>query len=307
VAYQRDAADLAAVYYAASLTPNPMLDSAADPASLAAYAKLGRRLADHVQAPPTKVIRCRNCGTREARPGVAAHSLAELHSRELLALFESRGGLSDGVRMDRHLLVHIPLAKQQGFDSVRVLCECGALHDLGFGWLARAPGAEPSTPIALFPPYPPETPVGKVEFPPRSPNDVERVAFARTAGPLDSPHLQIALTPIPYAFDYEHHFGFHPPHDDHLLRLIGEGNPHLEVFELRDKIIPQWRRWQLDPEQKKLDGWDEAIPSEAIPEIAHLLAQEDPDEREDLRLLFREVLYPDDFDTLQRLITEESK
>jgi hypothetical protein len=306
VAYSTVAADLADVWYAASLTPNPTLDPQADPAHLAEYAKTGRDLAASLRSAPSKVIRCANCGTRQARPGHKGRSMALLHGRNLLALQESRGGQGGGVRMERHLLVHLPLAKAHGFDSLRLQCDCGCLHELGFGWLRRAPAAEPSMPIAQFALYSPDTPAGEVEFPPRSPNDVEIVAFARTAGPLDSPHLQVALTPLPYAFYYRDRFGFDPPHDEHLLRLIGEGNPHLEVFGIRDKIIPQWRQLQLDPEARARAGFGQPLSDEELYELAEAMKHDDPDLIDAFLDLLRH-LDPDAFTTLQRLLTEDQQ
>ena len=219
---------------------------------------------------------------------------------------EARAYTTQGVRLVNHLLVDFSIARGDGFDSTSVYCyRCGALHQLGFRWLHTARRTKTSTPSEQYTIGPWGAPIAPQGYTPRHPNDANRLAFARTTGPLDGSPLLVTLG-WPYAFEYRDHFGFKPPHEAHLLRITG-GLDRYEEPWLWEMLTPQWRRYQLHPEEKALDGWDEPIPPEAVPEIAHAIAQDDPDDREDSLLLFKELLPPRDFDTLQRLIEKETR
>jgi len=298
--------DLAAVFYAASLTRDPTLDAHPDPEDLAAYHATGQRLASSLLNPAeVAVIRC-TCGTRDTNPSGKPRGIATVHDRDLLVVRESRAFATQGVRLINHLLVDFSLARRDGFDSTSVYCYgCGALHQLGFRWLHTARRHKTSTPSQMYEVAEWGAPVAPPGYTPKHPDDANRLAFARTTGALDGSPLVVVLG-WPYAFAYRDHFGFKPPHEDHLRRLTG-GLDRYEEPWLWEMLTPQWRQWQLNPEQKALDGFDEPIPPEALPELARALAREDPDGREDTLALFQELLEPDDFDTLQRLIDKETR
>ena len=298
--------DLAAVFYAASLTRDPTLDAHPDPEALVAYHATGQRLASSLLNPAeVAVIRC-TCGTRDINPSRKPRGIGTVHDRDLLVVRESRSYATQGVRLVNHLLVDFSLARRDDFDSTSVYCyRCGALHQLGFRWLHTARRNKTSTPSQMYAIADWGDPIAPQGYTPKHPNDANRLAFARTTGTLDGSPLAVALG-WQYAFAYRDHFGFKPPHEDHLRRLTG-GLDRYEEPWLWEMLTPQWRKWQLHPEQKALDGFDEPIPAEALPELANALAQEDPDDREDTLALFQELLEPGDFDTLQRLIDKETR
>lgn len=298
--------DLAAVYYAATLTRDPTLDAHPDPGALAAYHATGQRLASSLLTPAeVAVIRC-TCGTRDINPNRTPRGIATVHDRDLLVVRESRAYATQGVRLVNHLLVDFTIARRDDFDATSVYCyRCGALHQLGFRWLHTARRNKTSTPSEQYKIAPWGAPIAPQGYTPRHPNDANRLAFARTTGNLDGSPLLVVLGWL-YAFAYRDHFGFEPLYEDHLMRLTG-GLDRYEEPWLWETLTPQWRRYQLHPEERALDGWDEPIPPEALPELARAIAQDDPDDREDFVLLLREVLPPEDFDRLQRLIAEETR
>ena len=301
------AADLAAVYYAARLLPDPNLGPETDTEALAAYKATGQRLASTLLDPDpnqVSVIRC-PCSTRTTHPDRPARALAVVHHRDLLIVREGRGPIDHGLRLVTHSLVDIPIARRDGFKSASVWCyECGARHELGFGWLRRARRNEASTPVEHYPLADWGDPITPQGYTPRHPNDANRLAFAQTLGALDGPTLLVTIGFL-YAVDYKNHFGFRPPHEEHLFRLMGAGAPRGDVPQLRDLITPQWRKHQLDPETRRLDGFDQPFNPEELSELAGALAQLDTDEREEALSDFEGLLDPRDFDTLSQLVTQE--
>lgn len=302
------AKNLAAVYYAARLLPDPTLDPTADTEALAAYLTTGRQLASTLLDPdPTqvKVIRC-PCSTRTTHPDRPSRALAVVHHRDLLIVREGRGSINRGLRLVTHSLVDIPIARRDDFKSASVWCyECGALHELGFGWLRRARRNEVSTPIDHYPLAEWGDPITPQGYTPRHPNDAGRIAFAQTLGPLHGSTLLVTIG-FPYAVDYKNHFGFRPPHEEHLFRLMGAGDPRVDVPELRDLITPQWRKHQLDPESRRLDGFNEPFSPEELSELAAGLVQLDSDERAEALSDFAGLLDPRDFDKLTQLVGQEA-
>lgn len=300
------AADLAAVYYAATLTRDPTLDAHPDPEALDAYHATGKRLASSLLNPSeVAVIRC-TCGTRDINPGRTARGIATVHDRDLLVVRESRSYATGGTRLINHLLVDFSIARRDDFDSTAVYCyRCGALHQLGFRWLHTARRNKVSTPSQQYKIAPWGAPIAPPGYTPRHPNDANRLAFARTTGTLDGSPLLVALGWL-YAFEYRDHFGFKAPHEAHLMRLT-KGLDRYEEPWMWEMLTPQWRRYQLYPEERELDGWDQAISRKELPDLARFIAQEDPDERQDMILLFQEVLPPRQFSTLQRLIEKETR
>lgn len=298
--------DLAAVYYAATLTSDPTLDARPDPEALDAYHATGQRLASTLLNPSeVAVIRC-TCGTRDINPRPTARGIAYVHDRDLLVVRESRAYATRGVRLVNHLLIDFAIARRDGFDSTSVYCYgCGALHQLGFRWLHTARRNKTSTPSEQYKIAEWGAPIAPQGYTPRHPNDANRLAFARTTGNLDGSPLLVALGWL-YAFEYRDHFGFKPPHEDHLGRLT-KGLDRYEEPWLWEMLTPQWRRYQLYPEERELDGWNQAIPRKELPELARAIAQEEPDEREDTLLLFKEILPPRHFSTLQQLIEKETR
>jgi hypothetical protein len=307
VAYEKIAADLAAVYYAATLTPNPTLDKHPDPDGLATYQAKGRQLASTLLTPNHPApIRC-PCQCEDVHKG-HRRALVAVHDHDLVVVRGPRGPYADGVRLLPHLLVDIPLALREGAHSVCVFCpDCGAQHHLSLRWLSRARRNEVSRnfePFVLSPFGNPLTPEGNLV--PRHPDDLERLAFAETIGLLDSSPLLIALR-WPYAFEYKNHFGFKPPHEAHLLRLIGDGDPRIEMPDLKEHLIPQWRRLQLDPEERRQQQFDGPLVGAALRGLQHFLTeQDDPREREDFLLTMQQLLQEDDFTALQRSLIEET-
>jgi hypothetical protein len=298
--------DLAAVFYAATLTRDPTLDANPDSEALAAYHATGQRLASTLLSPTeTAVIRC-TCGTRDINSSRTARGIATVHDRDLLVVRESRAYATHGVRLVNHLLVDFSIARRDGFDSTAVYCyRCGALHQLGFRWLHTARRNKTSTPSEQYKIAEWGAPIAPQGYTPRHPNDVNRLAFARTTGTLDGSPLLVALGWL-YAFEYRDHFGFKPPHEDHLLRLTG-GLDRYEEPWLWEMLTPQWRRYQLYPEERELDGWNQPIRRRELRGLARAIASEEPDERQDSILLFQEVLTPRRFGTLQRLIQKETR
>jgi hypothetical protein len=309
VAHEKIAADLSAVYYAATLTPDPTLDPEANPEALAAYHARGHKLASTLLTPERQaLIRC-PCGTRAAHPNRPARVIATVNDHNLLVVWESRAYPDHHLRLLTHAVVDLELAKGQGFHSVRVYCyDCGALHELGFGWLHGAKRTQHSTPCEKFALNPSGDPITQEGYPPpRSPNDAGYIAFAETIGPLDGSPLLVTVT-FPYAVDYRNHFGFKPPHEEHLLRLMGDGDPRTEVPpEFREIITPQWRRLQLDPEERSEEQFDGPLEEDELQALQQLLAeQDDPREREDFLLTMQQLLQEDDFTALQRSLIEET-
>lgn len=298
--------DLAAVYYAATLTRDPTLDAHPDPEALDAYHATGKRLASSLLNPAeVAVIRC-TCGTRDINPSRTPRGIATVHDRDLLVVRESRAYATHGVRLVNHLLIDFSIARRDGFDCAAVYCyACGALHELGFRWLHTARRNKTSTPSAQYKIADWGAPIAPPGYTPRHPNDVNRLAFARTTGNLDGSPLLVALGWL-YAFDYRDHFGFKPPHEAHLMRLTG-GLDRYEEPWLWETLTPQWRQYQLYPEDRELDGWNQPISRQELRELARAIAQEEPDEVEDLILLLQEVLTPRRFGTLQRLIQKETR
>jgi hypothetical protein len=247
VAPDQIASDLAATFYAASLLPNPTLKRWPRAAALKAYQAKGQQLATTLLHWERRaVIRC-EAGTRAQHSGRPSQVIAAVHDRSLVVVKKPRrsryappsGG--EPLRMIDHLLIDLGLAHRDGFKSMSVWCYgCGALHDLGLRWLKRARLNETSTQTERHRIAPWGAPVTPPGYTPRHRNDADRLAFAITTGPLDSPDVIVTLGWL-YAFDYRDHFGFRPPHGRHLLRLAGYGDervqdPHTNL------LPPRWWR-----------------------------------------------------------------
>ena len=133
------AADLAAAYYAATLTHDPTLDPEPDPLTLAAYGRTGIRLRDALVAPKrTATIRCVSA-TKQNRPRRFSTALATVRNQHLLVIRERSGPAAFGIELDVHFLVDIPMAQREGYDSCLVYCRaCGSAHEMPFRWLRHA-------------------------------------------------------------------------------------------------------------------------------------------------------------------------
>lgn len=306
------ASELAATFYAASLLPNPTLKRRPKAEALDAYRDKGTQLATTLLTPQRRaVIRC-ECGTKTAHPDRSSRVIAAVHDRSLVVVRRPRRSNyappsdRERLRLIDHLLIDLGIAHRDGFKSVSVWCYgCGALHDLGLGWLKRARLNEISTQSKPHQLAPWGDPIVLPGYTPRHRNDANRLAFATTTGPLDSPQVIVTLGWL-YAFDYRDHFGFKPPHEAHLLRLT-RGLDRYEEPWLWEMLTPQWRRYQLYPEDRELDGWNQPIHPRELRGLARAIASEEPDERQDAILLFQEVLTPRRFGTLQRLIQKETR
>ena len=218
------AADLAAAYYAATLTRDPMLDDDPDPLALAAYHRSGTRLRDALVRPRrTVTIRCPST-TRANRPDDFAKALATVRNRHLLVIRDRSGPAALGIELDVHFLVDIPMAQREGYHSCLVYCPyCGSLHEMPFRWLRNAPLNDVSDRREQFHLNPFGDPATPDDRP--LPDDlryVEHLAFAQTTGTLDGPGTLFVTLPPWRASYYREHFGLAPPHDTHFDRLIGE-------------------------------------------------------------------------------------
>lgn len=248
MAYEQIASDLAATFYAASLLPDPTLERNPTPKALDIYRAKGQELAATLLTPKRRaVIRC-TCGTRSTHPDQPSRAIAAVHDRSLVVVKGPRRSNSappsedEGLRLVDRVLIDFGIARRDGFEATSVWCYgCGALHELGFGWLKRAPLNQVSTPSEQYQLAPWGDPIAPQGYTPRHRNDANRLAFATTTGPLDSPEAIVTLGWL-YAFDYRDHFGIKRTHDRHLMRLTRYGDyrvqdPHIEL------LAP--KRWKL--------------------------------------------------------------
>ena len=110
----------------------------------------------------------------------------------------------------------------------------------------------------------------------------------------------------PYAFDYRDHFGFKPPHDQHLLKLTQYGDvrvqdPHIEL------LPPQWWKLQNDPgllAEERIEG---PLPAGELQDFAEYIATLDSHDRDDELMTFEQLMDTPDFRQLQDLLTEEAR
>lgn len=205
------AADLAAVFSAATLTADPTLEADPDPAHLDAYRSTGHRLASSLVKPQHRaVIRCVD-RTRNTRRDLPSRALAVVHDRSLVVIQDRRGSTPLGYRLLESRLVDMPMAAREGQSRLRVACPyCSSAHDLPFHFLRRARAIEDSHPN------------GPLPLDPEDPATLRFEAFAETTGPFEGwASLFVRLTPW-RAHLYRAHFGDLPPHDTHYLRLLGE-------------------------------------------------------------------------------------
>jgi len=243
VASNQIASDLAATFYAASLLSDPTLKRKPRLEALDVYRGKGQQLATTLLDPKRRaVIRCKS-GTRSQHSGRSSRPIAAVHDRSLVGVRRPRRSNyapsdREPLRLIDHLLIDLGIAHRDGFKSMSVWCYgCGALHDLGLGWLKRARLNETSTQSEQYQLDPWGDPVTPPGYTPRHRNDADRLAFATTTGPLDSPELIVTLGWL-YAFDYRDRFGFKRPHDQHLLRLARYGDvrvqdPHIDLLPPR--------------------------------------------------------------------------
>lgn len=218
------ATDLAAAYYAATLTRDPTLDPEPDPAALSDYQETGERFRDALVRPRRiATIRCPST-TRRNRPDDFAKALATVRNRHLLVVRDRSGPIASGIRLVVHHLVDIPMAQREGYRSCLLYCgHCRSLHKMGFRWLRHARRNEVSDRREQFNLSPFGDPIDDDDKPiPDDPRHVPHLAFAETTGTLDGPSTLFVTLPWWRAFYYRHHFGTEPPHDTHLDRLIGE-------------------------------------------------------------------------------------
>ncbi|MEX1208664.1 MAG: hypothetical protein WEE36_08730 [Acidimicrobiia bacterium] len=208
---EKIAADLAAVFYAATLTADPTLDPRAFPPDLADYRATGKRLALALVAPSHRaVIRC-VARSRQSRPDLTSRALAVVHNRELLIIQDRRGSTPMGYRLLESRLVDLPMASRERQTRLRLACPyCRSRHDLPFHFLHRAREDEVSHPI------------GPLPFDDSDQASLRYQAFAETTGHFDG-HGSLFVRSTPWRIElYREHFGILPPHDTHRLRLLGE-------------------------------------------------------------------------------------
>ena len=153
MAYEKIASDLAATFYAASLLPDPTLESKPRLKALDVYRAKGQEIAATLLNPRrSAVIRCPS-GTRSAHPDQPSHAIATVHDRSLVVVRGPRRSNyapptnDEGLRLIDHFLIDLGIARRDGFEAISVWCYgCGALHELGLGWLKRARLNQHSTP-----------------------------------------------------------------------------------------------------------------------------------------------------------------
>ncbi|MEE9177226.1 MAG: hypothetical protein V3U46_02235 [Acidimicrobiia bacterium] len=306
VAYEQMASDLAATFYAASMLPDPTIESRTRPKALAVFRDKGEELASSLLRPQRRaVIRC-TCGTRSTHPGRRSRAIATVHDRGLVVVKGPRGPKYQGLRLVDHSLIDFGIARRDGFKSTSVWCYgCGALHQLGFRWLQRARRNEISTPSKQYQLDPWGNPIAPQGYTPRHPNDATRLAFATTTGPLDGPEVIVTLGWL-YAFDYRDHFGFKPPHDQHLLKLTKYGDsrvqdPHIEL------LPPQWWKLRHDPELLAEERIEGPLPAGELQDFAEYIATLNSQDRDDELMIFEQTMDTPDFRQLRDLLTEEAR
>lgn len=304
--YDQIASDLAATFYAASLLPDPTLETEPRPKAHDAYEAKGNELAATLLTPQRRaVIRC-SCGTRTAHPGQRSRAIAAVHDRNLLVVKGPRAPVYDGLRLSDHYLIDFTLARRDGDKSAAVWCYgCGALHELGFRWLQRAQLNAVSTPSEQYQIAEWGAPIAPAGYTPRHPNDVNNIAFAITTGPLDSPEVIVTLG-WRYAYDYRDHFGFHPPHDQHLLQLVNYGDDRAQDPRT-GPLPPQWWELQHDPELLAEERFELPPTAEEIAALAEYVRDLDASERQDALLTFEQLMGRPDFNRLTELLPEEAR
>jgi hypothetical protein len=308
VTYEQTAEDLAACFYAASLIPDPTLEPSPDARDLDRYRRTGRELMESVTQHDRRLakIRC-TCATRTTHPQRHSRVIATVHDKRLVLVKGPRGPVIDGLRLTKHHLIDIKMARRRGFKSASVWCyDCGALHELGFRWLTRARLNEVSTPTEKLEIGPWGEPIAQPGYTPRHPDDPDQIAFAVLTGNLDSDdddELAVTLG-WRYAFDYRHHFGFQPPHDDHLFRLVN-WNDERVVHPRMDLLPPQWWKLKHDPEYRAQEHIEGPLPDEAIAALAEYLRE--PDTTQEDLLTFEQIMDPPDFDRLSALLNEDTQ
>lgn len=307
MAYEQTAADLAACFYAASLIPDPTLSPEPSSAGLAALYQQGRELSATLLDPERLVkIRC-TCGTRTTQPDRPSRVLATVHDKRLVVTQGQRGAVIDGLRLTVHHIIDIGLARAEGFKSVSVWCYgCGALHDLGVRWLAKARRNEVSTPAEQYRLAGWGDPIAPQGYTPRHPNDADRLAFAILTGThLDSPDAIVTLGTL-HAFAYRDHFGFQPPHDEHLFRLVSAGDERIADPRIQ-LLAPQWWRIKHGLDDSGLEPFEGPLTAEQLQEFAQMLRADETHGREDSLLTFQQLMDPSDFDQLTALVTQEAQ
>lgn len=215
------AADLAAAYYAATLRPDPTLDTDSDPQQITDYRATGERLATSLLAPKRRgLIRCHIPPPRGQRP----KAIATIHDRYLLVVREHRGTNAYGMQLVRYLLVDLRMAAAEGHESVSHICHNTDRHDMPQRWLRSVDGfaaSERSEPFAYNPAGGYVRPDGTEA--PDDRHSARELAFALTTGHLNRGTVLVALPPI-RAIYWRTRFGSDPTHEAHLDRLVSKGD-----------------------------------------------------------------------------------
>lgn len=211
--------DLAAVYFAATLQPEPTLDPHPDPQVIDEYRALGDQLAATLLHPrQSAVIRC----DIPPKPGQKPKAIATIHDRHLLVVQAHRASNAYGMRLVRYLLVDLRMASREGHRSVSAFCHNRDRHEMPFRWLRSARDyatSDRSEPFAY-------NPAGEYVYPdgteaPDDGHSAHELAFAMTTGHLHGSRVIVSLLPM-RAIYWRARFGTNPPHDEHFKRLISD-------------------------------------------------------------------------------------
>ncbi len=219
--------NLAAAYYAATLTADPTLYSHPDAVALAAYESACDRLASALLNPAREVtIRCETA-TRSAHPDRFAKALVRVHNQQLLIARIGRGEPELGIRREVHALIDLSMAQNEGHSATSIYCQlCGSLHTLGFKFLRKAQTNDVSDRREQYHLNPLGDPTGSDDKAlPDDPQSVDNEAFAITTGTIDGISPLFVHLPFWRAMYYKERFGLTGAHDAHFDRLIGRHHP----------------------------------------------------------------------------------
>jgi len=202
--------DLAAVYYAATLAPDPTLWPDSDTADHAVYLAMGESLSSALNTPRRiATLRCSD-SRRATFSDLSDRAIATVHDRRILVIRERRGTNAMGFRLLSNDLIDIPMAQREGHKLIRFRCHlCDSIHEERLTALKRARINEPSHPSGPLPldPFDRDTP--------------RYMAFAETTGAFSyRGTLFVRATPWRLAL-YLAHFGPAAEHHAHYRRLIG--------------------------------------------------------------------------------------
>ncbi len=235
--------DLAAVYYAAMLRPDPTLAPTPDQAELAAYLSAGRTLARTLLTPRRlTTLRC-PAETRQAHPERSSRALATVHDRRLVVIRSRRGRTVFGLRLTRHHIADIPMLQREGHTYLATWCDsCASVHHLPLRSLKKAPQHADSDRRARHTADPSGYPIDPDDpNPSDDPSHIDYTAFAQITGLIRPvPDLLLVTLSWTRAWHWPHTFGLEPPFDRHFDRLIGKNDFRATLPGSQAFANPQW-------------------------------------------------------------------